>query len=46
MKLNVAKKGKSYPKKRYRKNGTTYPGERVQIDVKFVLNFLRRLENG
>lgn len=38
MKLNVAKKRKSYPKSKYRKNPATYPGERVQIDVKYVPN--------
>lgn len=38
MKLNVTKKQKSYPKSKYRKNPATYPGERVQIDVKYVPN--------
>ncbi|MBU5425215.1 DDE-type integrase/transposase/recombinase [Tissierella pigra] len=38
MKLNVAKKRASYPKSNYRKDATTYPGERVQIDVKYVPN--------
>ena len=38
MKLNVTKKRKSYPKTRYNKTPATYPGERVQIDVKFVPN--------
>ena len=30
------KKRKSYPKSRYEKVTATYPGERVQIDIKFV----------
>ncbi len=38
MKLNVAKKRPSYPKSNYRKNPATYPGERVQIDVKYIPN--------
>ncbi|NLD16141.1 MAG: transposase [Tissierellia bacterium] len=38
MKLNVVKKRRSYPKTKYHKNPATYPGERVQIDVKFVPN--------
>lgn len=38
MKLNVVKKRRSYPKTTYRKNAATYPGERVQIDVKYVPN--------
>jgi hypothetical protein len=38
MKLNVTMKQKSYPKSNYRKNVATYPGERVQIDVKYVPN--------
>ena len=38
MKLNVARKRASYPKTNYRKNPSTYPGERVQIDVKYVPN--------
>lgn len=36
LKLNVTHKRKSYPKSKYLKNTATYPGERVQIDVKFV----------
>ncbi|MDY0237121.1 MAG: DDE-type integrase/transposase/recombinase [Gudongella sp.] len=36
MKLASVKKQKSYPKSRYRKIEATYPGERVQVDVKFV----------
>lgn len=36
MKLNVIEKRRSYPKTKYHKNPATYPGERVQIDVKFV----------
>lgn len=37
MKLNKpSKKRKSYPKSNYKKITATYPGERVQIDVKFV----------
>lgn len=37
MKLNKpVKKQKSYPKSNYKKKIATYPGERVQIDVKFV----------
>lgn len=38
MKLNVAKKRRSYPRSTYRKNAATYPGEKVQIDVKYVPN--------
>ena len=38
MKLNTPKKRKSYPKSNYRKDPATYPGERVQIDVKYVPN--------
>lgn len=38
MKLNRAKKRKSYPKSKYKKPSVTYPGERVQIDVKYVPN--------
>lgn len=38
MKLNVKHKRKSYPKSKYHKNPATYPGERVQIDVKYVPN--------
>ena len=37
MKLNRAEdKVKSYPKSNYKKEAATYPGERVQIDVKYV----------
>lgn len=37
MKLNKrTEKPKSYPKSSYKKVTSTYPGERVQIDVKFV----------
>lgn len=37
VKLNKPKKQKrSYPKSKYRKVVATYPGERVQIDVKYV----------
>lgn len=38
MKLKASKKRKSYPKSKYRRNTATYPGERVQIDVKYVPN--------
>lgn len=38
MKLELPEKRRSYPKSRYRKAPATYPGERVQIDVKFVPN--------
>ena len=38
MKLDTPKKRKSYPKTKYHKNPATYPGERVQIDVKYVPN--------
>src|SRR5699024_6070961 len=38
MKLNKKKKQKSYPKSKYKKPKVTYPGERVQIDVKYVPN--------
>ncbi len=38
MKLNVAKKRVSYPKSNYHKEPATYPGESVQIDVKYVPN--------
>ena len=31
-------KRKSYPKSNYQRNTATYPGERVQIDVKYVPN--------
>jgi transposase InsO family protein len=38
MKLNEVKARSSYPKSRYQKKIATYPGERVQIDVKYVPN--------
>ncbi len=38
MKLKTPRRRKSYPKSNYRKNIATYPGERVQIDVKYVPN--------
>ena len=38
MKLNKPKKKKSYTKTKYNRNPATYPGERVQIDVKYVPN--------
>lgn len=38
MKLNKNKKRKSYPKSKYKKPKITYPGEQVQIDVKYVPN--------
>lgn len=38
MKLSETKKHRSYPKTRYKKTAATYPGERVQIDVKYVPN--------
>lgn len=38
MKLNVARTRDSYPKSSYHKEAVTYPGERVQIDVKYVPN--------
>lgn len=38
MKLNAIKKRGKYPKTNYRKIVSSYPGERVQIDVKFVPN--------
>ena len=38
MKLDTPRKKRSYPKTKYHKNPATYPGERVQIDVKFVPN--------
>jgi len=38
MKLNITKKRRSYPKSKYIKKTATYPGERVQIDVKYVPN--------
>lgn len=38
MKLNKPKKQKIYPKSNYEKPKANYPGERVQINVKFVPN--------
>jgi len=38
MKLNIIKKRRSYPKSKYIKMTASYPGERVQIDVKYVPN--------
>lgn len=38
MKLNKNEKQKKYPKSKYKKPTVTYPGERVQIDVKYVPN--------
>ena len=38
MKLNAPKKRKRYPKSTYNRPIATYPGERVQIDVKYVPN--------
>jgi transposase len=38
MKLNKPTKKRSYPKTRYQKANATYPGERLQIDVKYVPN--------
>lgn len=38
MQLNVSKKRASYPKSKYHNNPATYPGERVQIDIKYVPN--------
>ena len=38
MKLSVIKKRRSYPKSTYSKKQASYPGERVQIDVKYVPN--------
>ena len=38
LKLEPEKKQKSYPKTRYEKVAATYPGERVQIDIKYVPN--------
>lgn len=38
MRLVTKKKRRSYPKSNYKKKTTSYPGERVQIDVKFVPN--------
>ena len=38
MKLDAPKKRRSYPKSSYEKTPATYPGEKVQIDVKYVPN--------
>ena len=38
MKLKKKKREKKYPKSKYKKPIVTYPGERVQIDVKYVPN--------
>ena len=38
MKLKAKKRKISYPKSRYKKPTVSYPGQRVQIDVKFVPN--------
>jgi len=38
MKLNKPTKRRSYPKTRYKRDKAIYPGERVQIDVKYVPN--------
>ena len=38
MKLKKKKKQSSYPKSKYKKLKVTYPGQRVQIDVKYVPN--------
>ncbi len=38
MRLNQKKKQKKYPKSKYKKPTATYPGQRVQIDVKYVPN--------
>ncbi len=38
MRLKVKKKRTSYPKSNYKKKTDSYPGERVQIDVKYVPN--------
>ena len=38
MKLKKKKKQKKYPKSKYKKPTVTYPGQRVQIDVKYVPN--------
>ena len=36
LKLNKPVKKRSYPKTRHKKNKASYPGERVQIDIKYV----------
>lgn len=38
MKLNKKKDQKKFPKSKYKKPTVTYPGQRVQIDVKYVPN--------
>lgn len=38
LKLKEREKQRSYPKTRYNRMPATYPGERVQIDVKYVPN--------
>ncbi|MCK9218157.1 MAG: DDE-type integrase/transposase/recombinase [Firmicutes bacterium] len=38
MNLNKKKRQKSYPKSRYKKPTITYPGQCIQIDVKYVPN--------
>ena len=38
MRLKKKKKRKKYPKSKYKKPTVTYPGQRVQIDVKYVPN--------
>ena len=38
MRLKKKKKQKKYPKSKYKKPTVTYPGQRVQIDVKYVPN--------
>src|SRR5699024_10013305 len=38
MKLSKKKEQKSYPKTKYKRPTVTYPGQRVQIDVKYVPN--------
>ncbi len=38
MRLNKPIKKRNYPKTKYNRNRATYPGERVQIDVKYVPN--------
>lgn len=38
MKLNKKKKQKNYPKTKYKIPTVNYPGQRVQIDVKYVSN--------
>lgn len=38
MKLNKKKKQRSYLKTKHKKPKITYPGEQVQIDVKYISN--------